>query len=121
MDRAGTEDREARMAEEVSEVRGMDDGGGLSLWGSLRSKLAPLLGMLACARRLITARRKGRGDERALCCRRCQRSVPLGVALLLGRRAYARPFLVTAGRVGKESREGTKMFLWGRSAPRMAC
>ena len=69
------------MAEEVSEVRGMDDGGGLSLWGSLRSKLAPLLGMLACARRLITARRKGRGDERALCCRRCQRSVPLGKTL----------------------------------------
>ena len=56
----GEHDREARTAEEVNAGRGMDGGRGMSLRGSLRSKLAPLLGNLACARLPVTARRAAR-------------------------------------------------------------
>ena len=38
----------------------------MSLRGSLRSKLAPLLGMLACARHLVTARRAGNKTNKRL-------------------------------------------------------
>ena len=54
--RGGGHDRGARTAEQMNEGRG-DGGLELSLRGSLRSKLAPLLGMLAYARYLVTARR----------------------------------------------------------------
>ena len=62
MERAWGLDREARMAEQMGEGRGIDYYSGLSLRGSLRSKLAPLLGILACARQLL-GNREARGQH----------------------------------------------------------